>query len=566
MIPNKRSLFLLFFLSFFLLLYLSCTAPTSQNDEASLIDKNIQTIGSSVLDSLFKMYVLVQGTEPISYQWYKDDKKIDGANSDTLRFEPLNATDSGIYQCEIWNISGNDSTNRYTLQLQSPPIVDAGNDTTVKVNSTIYLNGTATDDGTIVKYEWRFGNNPWIETSSPDTVITAPSTAQTYICSLKVTDDGGAIGVDYVTITVTLIVVDNIPPVITINPPNPVNLGIGFTYVEKGATAWDNVDGDITHKIDTVGFVDVNNNDSVNTNVVGTYRVHYVVSDSAGNKTDTIRIVNVLEQPDTIPPVITLLGDNPMALDSGDTYNEPGATAIDDKDGDITDSIIINADSVNTSVVGVYRVHYTVADRANNTAHKIRTVNVGIIPPDTIVIGTGSTTGQHLPMECYYAYSYSQSIYMKNELNVSGPITIDSIAYYYAGSSSFSDAIRVYMGNIIQSSYQYATDWVSAGSMTQVYNGNYSVGPSAGWYTIRLSTPFTYNNSNNLVIAFDENTAGYHTDSDEFHCSSKSATMSMYYYADVTNPNPSSPPTSANGTTEFIGGISYCPNIIIYYR
>ena len=105
MIPNKRSLFLLFFLSFFLLLYLSCTAPTSQNDEASLIDKNIQTIGSSVLDSLFKMYVLVQGTEPISYQWYKDDKKIDGANSDTLRFEPLNATDSGIYQCEIWNIS-----------------------------------------------------------------------------------------------------------------------------------------------------------------------------------------------------------------------------------------------------------------------------------------------------------------------------------------------------------------------------------------------------------------------------------------------------------------------------
>lgn len=85
--PHNHSLFLLFFLSLFLLLYLSCTEPTEPNDEAFLIDENIQIIGSNILDSLFKMYVLVRGTEPISYQWYKDNQKIDGANGDTLQFE-----------------------------------------------------------------------------------------------------------------------------------------------------------------------------------------------------------------------------------------------------------------------------------------------------------------------------------------------------------------------------------------------------------------------------------------------------------------------------------------------
>lgn len=386
-----------------------------------------------------------------------------------------------------------------------------------------------------------------------------------YALRYNVTDDAGNAAVEKIR-TVNVKFIDNIPPVISINPPNPMNILVGSSYYEWGATATDDIDGDITHKLDTVGFVDVNTNDSVNTNVAGIYRVHYIVSDSAGNKADTMRIVNVFEFADTIPPVLTLLGDNPMALDSGDEYNEPGATAFDNKDGDITDSIKINADSVNTSVVGVYRVHYTVADKANNTTHEIRIVNVGLPPADSIIIGTGITTGQYLPMECYYAYTYSQSIYMKNELNVPGPITIDSICYYYTGNSSFSDAIRVYMGNTSQTSYTAMTDWISEGSMTQVYNGNYTVGPSEGWYTIRLSTPFIYNNTNNLVIAFDENTAGYHNDTDEFRCSSKSATMSIYYYADATNPSPSNPPTTANGTTDFIGGKNYCPNIVIHYH
>jgi hypothetical protein len=184
-------------------------------------------------------------------------------------------------------------------------------------------------------------------------------------------------------------VVDTTGPTISITPPNPINIYAGTPYVEYGATAHDNLDGDVTHKIDTI-------NDSVNTSVPGVYRVHYRVQDNAGYKTDSVRVINVLDFADTIPPVITLLGNNPLLLDIGQSYTEAGAKATDNKDGDITDRIEINDDSVNTSTQGTYRVHYTVSDNAGNTDHEIRIVLVGVnldtIPPVITLLGDNPMT------------------------------------------------------------------------------------------------------------------------------------------------------------------------------
>ena len=54
-----------------------------------------------------------------------------------------------------------------------------------------------------------------------------------------------------------------------------MSLELGSTYIDAGATAVDNIDGDITANIVTVNAVDVN--------TVGTYTVTYNVSDAAGN-------------------------------------------------------------------------------------------------------------------------------------------------------------------------------------------------------------------------------------------------------------------------------------------
>ncbi len=79
---------------------------------------------------------------------------------------------------------------------------------------------------------------------------------------------------------------DNIAPAITILGDNPVNITVGDTYVDAGATAIDNIDGDITSEISVTT--------NLNVNVAGTYTVTYNVSDNALNEaTEVIRTVNV---------------------------------------------------------------------------------------------------------------------------------------------------------------------------------------------------------------------------------------------------------------------------------
>jgi hypothetical protein len=63
--------------------------------------------------------------------------------------------------------------------------------------------------------------------------------------------------------------------VITLLGESEVSLELGSIYTDAGATAVDNIDGDITSNIAVTSTVDVN--------TVGTYTVTYNVSDAAGN-------------------------------------------------------------------------------------------------------------------------------------------------------------------------------------------------------------------------------------------------------------------------------------------
>ena len=76
--------------------------------------------------------------------------------------------------------------------VRDAPVVNAGNDTGVFVNDPVHLHGSATQRfGTITKWEWKIGEGSWITSSGPDTMIIAPETEQTMVCSLAVTDDDG---------------------------------------------------------------------------------------------------------------------------------------------------------------------------------------------------------------------------------------------------------------------------------------------------------------------------------------------------------------------------------------
>jgi hypothetical protein len=89
--------------------------------------------------------------------------------------------------------------------------------------------------------------------------------------------------------------------------------------------------------------------------------------------------------PDTTPPAITLNGDSTVKVELGSTYSDAGATATDDVDGNLTDSIKIDKSAVNTAVLGSYTVTYNVSDSSGNTAAEVtRTVNV--IPIGSLVL------------------------------------------------------------------------------------------------------------------------------------------------------------------------------------
>jgi hypothetical protein len=184
---------------------------------------------------------------------------------------------------------------------------------------------------------------------------------------------------------------DSTKPTITLLGDQTSRLFAGNNYVDEGATANDDIDGNITSNIIT--------RSNVNASTPGTYTVTYNVADAAGNvaigRVRTVITQDIgadctfngsqTEHPDPerlkrcsdlIEPVIHLVGDPTFTVKVGDIYADAGATASDDKDGDITTKIATLSD-VDTTTPGTYTITYNVTDEAGNTAiGKVRTVVV----------------------------------------------------------------------------------------------------------------------------------------------------------------------------------------------
>jgi hypothetical protein len=113
---------------------------------------------------------------------------------------------------------------------------------------------------------------------------------------------------------------------------------------------------------------------------------------SCGQETDLI-----FEVADTTAPVITLNGANPMTLEGGSTFADPGATATDAIAGNLTSAIVASG-AVDTTHVGTYTRTYTVSDGHNSTS-TARTINVvdrtppAFTPPSSATINATSPAG-----------------------------------------------------------------------------------------------------------------------------------------------------------------------------
>lgn len=78
---------------------------------------------------------------------------------------------------------------------------------------------------------------------------------------------------------------------------------------------------------------------------------------------------------DVEKPVITVIGEKELTVNLGSDYQDAGAKAMDNIDGDITSKIIVSG-NVDTSKIGSYVITYTVSDKQGNKATEKRKVTV----------------------------------------------------------------------------------------------------------------------------------------------------------------------------------------------
>jgi hypothetical protein len=135
-------------------------------------------------------------------------------------------------------------------------------------------------------------------------------------------------------------------------------------------SASDNYDGDISHLITVV-----NNEYTINSNIVGTYAMQFSVLDSSGNETLHDLVIDVIDQE---APIIT--GESSIHIGYNQYYSEStiisGLSVSDNYDQNIFLVVESNAYKDNPKQIGEYDVVFSATDSSGNRTEKIITVNV----------------------------------------------------------------------------------------------------------------------------------------------------------------------------------------------
>lgn len=124
------------------------------------------------------------------------------------------------------------------------------------------------------------------------------------------------------------------------------------------------------------GPVSVSVSGTVDTSEPGTYFLTYMAIDSSGNIATETREVRVV---DVMPPIVVLNGQNPMDVQLGGTFDDPGVTAHDD----CSDVTVVTNGTVDINTPGTYTITYIATDESGNSATASRQVRVrDLVPPE----------------------------------------------------------------------------------------------------------------------------------------------------------------------------------------
>jgi hypothetical protein len=346
----------LFVLSILLITLAACsdiTAPTiSKNGELTY------TMGDEAIDFDDFFTALDDSVGDVSAFIEVDDSAVD-------------YTTAGTYQIivSVEDSAGNKAEETFDLvvifvDLEVPEITGMV-DVSLEQGTTSYdyLNGvTASDnlDGDLTE-------DITVDDSAVDYL-----TVGTYEVVYSVSDAAGNEATEEITVTITT---ETVAP--TLDGITDLSVGLNGTEpsLVDGVTATDNIVGDLTASI-------VVSHDTIDTSMLGSYTITYTVTDAAGNTTTETATLSVV---DDVPPVIAGHRDLTFNVFSNPTFLWKTVSAIDNIDGDILGSIVVDSSDVDMNVVGSYDLTYTVSDSAGNTTSVTVTVTVkDYIAPDYV--------------------------------------------------------------------------------------------------------------------------------------------------------------------------------------
>jgi peptidoglycan/xylan/chitin deacetylase (PgdA/CDA1 family) len=170
---------------------------------------------------------------------------------------------------------------------------------------------------------------------------------------------------------------ESVPLTFTLNGDAVMDWPVGEDFVDPGAYAFDELEGDISKNVTVES--------NVNKDVIGTYTCFYYITDVDNTRLSLSRTVNVK---DMTPPNISISGAN-VYLRRGTQYVDPGYNAVDNLDGDITGNVEVSS-NVDVNSIGVYTVTYNVKDSSNNPASSSRKVFVYEPQADVSTINPGN--------------------------------------------------------------------------------------------------------------------------------------------------------------------------------
>ena len=199
-------------------------------------------------------------------------------------------------------------------------------------------------------------------------------------------------------------------PTIALVGADTVKVGVKYNYTEQGATAADNLGRNISNLVAISG--------TVNTNVLGTYPVTYIITDAFGfiaSKTRTVMVV------DTTKPVISSIvngrtGTDTVRYQIGTAF--VAQNVVTATDNYWTNLTLAQTGTINVNVKGYYTLLFNTTDGSGNQANTFRLVvkidntifpTITLNGDDDMIVDVNSTWKTNDPgvsiSSDYYAYS-----------------------------------------------------------------------------------------------------------------------------------------------------------------